>query len=61
MACVVDNELQRRTLRPHLTLEEAFPLPWKFRLILLDLNGGHGGTELRVNDLIPFVIPFLGF
>jgi len=42
-------------------VEEAFPLLWIFKLILLDFGGGQGGAGLRFNDLLSFVILLVEF
>jgi len=42
-------------------VEEMLLLLWIFGFILLDLYGGAGGIGLCINNLLPFVIPLVGF
>jgi hypothetical protein len=42
-------------------VEKTFPLLWLFGLILLDLGSGNSGAGIRINDLLPFAIPLVGF
>jgi hypothetical protein len=60
-APVVDNELQWGTLYPHLGMEEMLCLLWIFWFLLIDLHGGNGGIGLRINNLLPPVIPLVRF
>ena len=41
-------------------MEEAFYLLWIFWLLLQDLHGGNGGVGLRIDNLLPLVIPLMG-
>jgi hypothetical protein len=61
LAPAVDNELQRGTLYPHLGMEETLHLLWIFWFLLLDLRGGNGGVGLRIDNLLPPIIPLVGF
>jgi len=61
LAPTVDNELQQGTLYPHLGMEETLRLPWIFWFLLLDLHGGNGGIGIHIDNLLPPVIPLVGF
>ena len=41
-------------------MEEELPLIWIFGLFLMDLDGGNNGIRLRIDNLLPFVIPLVG-
>ena len=60
LAPIVDNELYRGALYPHLGVEETFLLLQIFQFLLLDLHSGNNGIELRINNLFPFSFPFSG-
>jgi hypothetical protein len=57
---VVDNELQRGTLYPHLGMEETLCLLWIFWFLLLDLCGGNGGIGLASIIFFPLSFPLSG-
>ena len=61
LAPVVDNELQRGTLYPYLGMEETLCLLWIFWFLLLNLRGGNNGIGLRIDNLLPPVIPLVRF
>jgi hypothetical protein len=61
LAPAIDNELQRGTLYPHLGMEETLCLLWIFWFLLLDLCGGNGGIGIHIDNLLPPVIPLVGF
>jgi hypothetical protein len=42
-------------------MEETLRLLWIFWFLLLDLRGGNGGVGLRIDDLLPPVIPLVRF
>jgi len=42
-------------------VEEALLLLWIFGFLLLDLRSGNGCVGLRIDNLLPFVIPLIGF
>ena len=42
-------------------VEEALLLLWIFRCLVLDLRGGNGGIGLRIDNMLPFVIPLIEF
>ena len=43
-------------------VEEALLiLLWIFRFLLLDLRGGNDGVGLHIDNLLPFIIPLVGF
>ena len=42
-------------------VEEALLLLWIFRFLLLDLRGGNGGVGIHIDNMLPFVIPLVGF
>jgi hypothetical protein len=42
-------------------MEETLCLLWIFWFLLLDLRGGNGGVGLRIDNLLPPVIPLVRF
>ena len=61
LAPAVNNELQWATLYQYLGMEEALHLLWIFWFLLLDLRGGNSGVGLSIDNLIPPLIPLVGF
>ena len=56
LAPILDNELYRGALYPHLGVEEMFLLLWSFRFLLLDLRSGNNGIGLH--SIVCFYLSF---